>query len=63
MNSFSFVTKQSGRYRIDIYPEKQYTYTLSLRIMYIEAEDFDVYTCEASNALGEDYGTMQLLGE
>ncbi|XP_012936781.2 opioid-binding protein/cell adhesion molecule homolog isoform X2 [Aplysia californica] len=50
----------SGKFRVELYREEEYSVTLSLRIMYIEQEDYGHYTCEASNKLGMDSGSMEL---
>ncbi|BFZ01266.1 hypothetical protein BsWGS_04306 [Bradybaena similaris] len=50
----------SGKYRIEPYAEDDHSISLSLRIMFIDKEDYGFYTCEASNKLGRDNDTMAL---
>lgn len=54
---------QSGKYRIEPYTEDDHSISLNLRIMFIDKEDYGLYTCEASNKLGRDNDTMVLHGE
>lgn len=48
------------RYRVEIYPEGEFTVTISLRITSVEESDFGTYTCEANNGLGTATGDTTL---
>ncbi|BFY98117.1 hypothetical protein BsWGS_01157 [Bradybaena similaris] len=48
------------KYRVEVYDEDKDKLTLSLRVFNIQDSDFGVYTCEASNTLGEDEESMYL---
>ncbi|BFY98121.1 hypothetical protein BsWGS_01161 [Bradybaena similaris] len=50
----------SGKYRIEPYADDEHSITLSLRIMFIDKNDYGTYTCEASNKLGRDTNVMTL---
>ncbi|XP_071078984.1 lachesin-like [Haliotis cracherodii] len=50
----------SVKYRTDIYRDGEYTITLSLRIRTLEADDFGIYVCEASNVQGTSQQLMTL---
>ncbi|CAI9730932.1 opioid-binding cell adhesion molecule homolog [Octopus vulgaris] len=52
--------KKSWKYRIEPYDESGNSYTLSIRIIDLNKDDFGEYTCVASNILGEDQETMIL---
>lgn len=55
--------KKSWKYRIEPYDESGNSYTLSIRIIDLNKEDFGEYTCVASNILGKDQETMVLYGK
>lgn len=52
--------KKSWKYRIEPYDESGNTYTLSIRIIDLDENDFGEYTCVAANVLGKDEETMIL---
>ncbi|KAL8583912.1 hypothetical protein ACOMHN_009665 [Nucella lapillus] len=54
------ISTLSQKYRLEIYEEQPNSITLSLRIFSIERHDYGVYTCVASNPLGEDTESMIL---
>lgn len=57
------IPRNSNKYRTELYQENLDTDTLSLRIRDIQITDFGVYTCKASNILGEDEKQMVLYGK
>ncbi|XP_059141253.1 limbic system-associated membrane protein-like isoform X2 [Physella acuta] len=50
----------AGRYRVEPYPETEFTMSLGLKIQVIEPADFGIYTCVATNKVGADSKEMLL---
>lgn len=57
------ISKNEYGYRVEVYPEDEYTISISLRILNVKNDDFGLYTCEAKNALGMSSDTMELYGK
>lgn len=52
--------QHSYKYRLELYPGKHDTYTLTLQILHINKYDYGDYTCEAENRMGKQRATMTL---
>ncbi|KAJ8304422.1 hypothetical protein KUTeg_018005 [Tegillarca granosa] len=50
------------KYRKETFQEDKNTITYTLRIRSVEAHDFGMYTCEASNSVGRSQANMELYG-
>ncbi|KAL4227377.1 Hemicentin 2 [Mactra antiquata] len=50
----------SFKHRLELYPRKHNTYTLTLQIVYINHDDYGEYVCEAENLLGSQRASMVL---
>jgi hypothetical protein len=61
MGKREIVSSEYG-YRIEVYPEDEYTVAIALRILSVQVRDFGIYTCEAKNVLGFASDSMELYG-
>lgn len=61
MGKREIVSNEYG-YRIEVYPEDDYTVAIALRVLSVQDRDFGIYTCEAKNVLGVASDSMELYG-
>ena len=54
---------KTKKHQVEVYEHDDHAIVLSLRILQLSKEDYGMYTCVASNSMGQTRAKMELYGK